>query len=78
MSVTKIKDKLVKRNSKWYEILMDFTDIPSDPEKYATWCRFRSKHPNMSLNRSAYNVLKTYYSTTALNRLLIDYEMYKA
>ena len=65
MSVSKKSQKLVKRpRIDWYEVLSDIGDMRQSEDFY----RLLSKHPKMSFNRIAYNVLRKYYSTTALAR----------
>jgi len=72
MTLTKNSKKLVKRGFKhWRECMLDLADL----ELEACYFRLFQKHPGWSRNRVAYNVLKSYYSTTTLNNLLIDYEM---
>lgn len=61
-----MRDKLVKRKHvDWYQILKDVEDPSLDAEFYAMWSRLGFK----SKSRAAYNVLKTHYSTTSLNRV---------
>lgn len=65
MSVSKKTSKSVKRpHVQWYEV---YSDI-GNPELAADFYRLLQKHPRMSLNRVAYNVLKKHYSTTSLDR----------
>lgn len=67
-SVEKVRNKIykVKRPSvKWHDLLMDLEDWFIE----SRFLIFLSKHPGMSKNRCAYNVLKRYYSTTSLNRV---------
>lgn len=60
-----MKDKLIKVKRKrvdWYRILLDEHCIAMDEDFWA----MKSRHPFMSNNRIAYNVLKRYHSTTTL------------
>lgn len=62
-----MKDKLFKvkrRHVDWYEAMWS-AYIPSVIEHF--WL-LKTKHPQWSNNRVAYNSLKTYYSTTAMLR----------
>lgn len=58
----KVVKSVKKRRIKWREIIFHLHrfDISS------SFDLFRSSHKDMSINRCAYNVLKTYYSTTAM------------
>lgn len=60
-----MKDKLTKvrkRKIQWREVIFHLHnfDISRDFDL------FRARHPKMSVNRSAYNVLKTYCSTASM------------
>lgn len=77
MSVSKENQKKVKRPAvNWYEEMKYIGDPRIEAAFYAIWKRlgFGSK------NRAAYNALKIYYSTTAMNSFrwlgghLHDYE----
>ena len=60
-----MKDKLfkVKRKSvNWKKCLDDHENTDMN----LAYLAFRSSHPSMSVNRCAYNVLRKYYSTTAM------------
>lgn len=60
-----MKDKLIKVRRKhvdWKKCLDDREDTMLNLE----FLKFKQCHPTMSDNRCAYNVLKTYYSTTAM------------
>lgn len=58
----KMKDKVKPRRISWREVIFQLHnfDISRDFDL------FRAKHPNMSINRCAYNVLKTYCSTASM------------
>lgn len=61
----KLKDKVIKLKRKhveWYQVYLDICSLPMQEHFY----RLLQKHPKMSKNRIAYNVLKSHYSTTAL------------
>ena len=63
MSVSKIKQKKVKKKRiNWKELMFHLhrKDIS------AGYDFFRKRHLDWSINRCAYMVLKTYYSTTAM------------
>lgn len=57
-----MKDKVKKRNISWREVIFQLHnfDISRD------YTLFRARHPKMSVNRAAYNVLKTYCSTFSM------------
>lgn len=60
-----MKDKLTKvkkRKIQWREVIFHLHnfDISRDFDL------FRARHPNWSINRVAYNVLKTYCSTASM------------
>lgn len=60
-----MKDKLIKvrkRHINWREVIFHLHnfDVSRDFDL------FRAKHPKMSINRCAYNVLKTYCSTASM------------
>lgn len=57
------KRKRVKVN--WYQVYLDICTM--DMQVY--FYRLLQAHPTMSKNRIAYNVLKSYYSTTALDEI---------
>lgn len=62
-----MKDKLHKVKRKrvdWYQVYLDL----NDPDMSVQFYLLLQKHPKMSFNRVAYNVLKRYYSTTAMTR----------
>lgn len=61
----KVASKVKRPHIQWYEV---YSDI-GNPDLTADFYRLLSKHPRMSLNRVAYNVLKKHYSTTALDRV---------
>lgn len=62
-------EKIVKRvrrpHVEWRSLMLDLNN-PKIEESY--WL-FKQSHLSMSDNRCAYNVLKTYYSTTSLDRV---------
>lgn len=63
MSVSKsVENKVKVKRIKWREVIFNLhrKDISE------AFDLFRSKHPDMSINRCAYNVLKTYYSTAIM------------
>ena len=63
-----IKDKLVKRGFQFYVPLLHNL---CDERIEADYWRAVKDNPKMSRNRIAYNVLKRYYSTTAINHLIL-------
>lgn len=67
-SVEKVRNKVrrVRRPScNWFQMMNDQEDA-----RFSVWYwKLKSKHPKMSDNRIAFNVLKRYYSTTSLNRV---------
>lgn len=54
--------KFKRRSVDWYQLLSDIGDLSMSEE---FWLK-KSRFPNRSNNRIAYNVLKTHYSTTTL------------
>ena len=63
MSLSKSAVKKVKKvRIKWREVIFNL----HRREISEAFDLFRVGHPDMSINRCAYNVLKTYYSPTAL------------
>lgn len=54
--------KCKRRFVDWYQLLLDIGDFEQSQDFWA----LKQKHPSMSNNRVAYNVLKRYYSTTAI------------
>lgn len=66
-----MKDKLIKVKRKhvdWNKARLDL----ADPKIDADFFLFLQQHPGMSKNRCAYNVLKRYYSTTAMLRYRLE------
>ena len=62
----KISNSKVKRpHVLWYEVLRNKEDLLLERDFWL----LKTKHPKMSNNRIAWNVLKKHYSTTALNRV---------
>lgn len=60
-----MKDRLPKVRRKHVDWKKAIDDLQI-PHLTAAYLAFRSSHPLMSVNRCAYNVLKKYYSTTAM------------
>lgn len=58
----KMKDKVKRKHFNWYEFLLNTGDL----EWSASFWKFKQLHKTMSNNRCAYNILKTYYSTTSM------------
>lgn len=64
-----LKDKVKKQRIKWNEILYQL----NDNELWRLYMVFRQQHIGMSLNRCAYYVLKSYYSTIALRKCKAEF-----
>lgn len=65
-----MKDKLFKVKRKrvdWFSAMVD----DNRPEVLERYYLLRTRNPFISRNRCAYNALKTYYSTTAMDRYRI-------
>lgn len=62
-------EKNVKRvrrpRVEWRSLMLDL----NNPQIEMDYWKFKQAHLKMSDNRCAYNVLKTYYSTTSLDRV---------
>lgn len=58
----KMKDKVKRKQVDWYQALFNLEDLKISEDYWL----FKSSHPDMSKNRCAYNILKRYYSTTAM------------
>lgn len=54
--------KVKRKHVNWKNVL----DSLENTEINLAFLSFKSKHPLMSVNRCAYNVLRKYYSTTAM------------
>ena len=68
--MAKVFGQKVKRiRVNWWKLLVDI----EDNELFRRFYAFRYRHPNMSVNRIAYYVIKKSYSTTALQHFLDDY-----
>lgn len=59
-----MKNKVVRKHVDWYQAYLDIGDPELDKDFYM----LLQKHPKMSMNRIAYNVLKKHYSTTSMVR----------
>lgn len=58
-------EKVKRPRVNWFQLMHDCY-YPG----FSYWyIRLKAKHPKMSDNRIAYNVLKRYYSTTSLDRV---------
>ena len=63
MSVSKkLKDKVKKKRIDWRQVVF----FLGRQDLYISYQLFRNAHLDMSINRCAYYVLKTYYSPTTL------------
>ena len=71
--MSKKSKKLVKRGFKQWKSILLFIGNPVQIDKF--WEKKRLS-PKMSDNRIAYYVLKSNYSTTALNHFMENYEMF--
>ena len=60
--------KVKRRHCDWYSKLLEIGDLKMSEDFWL----MKSKHPLMSNNRIAYNVLKRYYSTTTLTAMRYD------
>lgn len=60
-----MKNKVKRRKVDWREFLRDQGNLEMEGQ---FWLMVQ-KHPRMSKNRIAYNVLRRYYSTTSLLRV---------
>ena len=71
-----MKDKVKKKRIKWTEVLSQVYEYKTDNVLWSRYMVFRTQHPDMSLNRCAYYVLKSYYSTIALRQCKKDFYEY--
>ena len=58
-------EKVKRPHVNWYSLMKESGDFRFSIKFWS----LKAKHPTMSNNRIAYNVLKHYYSTTSLNRV---------
>lgn len=56
--------KVKRKHIQWNEVRLEL----GDPAVDASYYLLKTKRPNMSDNRCAWNALKKHYSTTALTR----------
>ena len=69
--IDKVISKYCRRHYKvvWYDVYCEIRSLEMDQHFYL----LAQKHPGMSFNRVAYNTIKKFYSTTAINELRAQY-----
>lgn len=64
-----MKTRYKRIHVQWRDVMLEIGDLKMEKEYW----QFKQAHKTMSDNRCAWNILKRYYSTTALAQLRFKY-----